>query len=125
MNFEFHMPLWAILYCGLIFANGVLTIIISQNRSPLYILGQLLSTAFIISFFFIYYGIVSKPDEVMILILMLLFIFFQEIWINKELYNRLIFEQISDEQKSTVMFVLGVIMLVFLMPFFYVVVSVL
>ncbi len=125
MSLEFHMPLWAILYCGLIFANGVLTIIISQNRTPLYVLGQLLSTAFIISFFFIYYGVVSKPNEVMILIFMLIFIFFQEIWINKELYNRLIFEQISDEQKSTVMFVLGVIMLVFLMPFFYVVVSVL
>lgn len=86
MNFEFQLPIWAIFYSGLIFANGVITIIISQNRTKLYVLGELLSTAFMVSFFFIYYGAASRPSDDMVLFVML-----------------------------------GFIMFVFLMPFFYVV----
>ncbi len=125
MNFEFQLPIWAIFYSGLIFANGVITIIISQNKTKLYILGELLSTSFVISFFFIYYGAIARPSDDMVLFLMLGFIFFQEIIVNHQLYKKVMFEQIPKEDRAVFMPVLGVIMFVFLMPFFYVVFGVL
>lgn len=121
MNFEFQLPLWAIFYCGLIFSNGVITIIMSQNRSGLYILAQLLSTAFMISFFFIHYEAVARPSDDMVLFAMLGFIFFQEVFINYKLYKRVMFEQILKEDRAIMIPILGVIMSVFLLPFFYVV----
>ena len=48
-----QMPLWAILYSGLILASAAGTIMISGRKSPLYILGELLSALFAISFFFL------------------------------------------------------------------------
>ncbi len=125
MNFEFQLPLWAIFYCGLIFANGVITIIMSHNKTKLYVLAQLLSTAFMISFFFIHYGAVARGSDDMVLFAMLGFIFFQEIFINYELYKRVVFEQIPKDDRAVMIPVLGVIMVVFLLPFFYVVLEVL
>ncbi len=125
MNFEFQLPLWAILYCGLIFANAIITIIMSQNRTKLYVLAQLLSTAFIISFFFIHYGAVAKPSDDMVLFAMLGFIFFQEVFINHELYKRVMFEQIPKEDRAVMIPIFGIIMSVFLLPFFYIVFEVL
>jgi hypothetical protein len=117
------MPLWAIFYCSFIFANGVLTVIISQNRSNIYMISQLLSTALAISFFFIYYGVVDKPDNT-VLTLMILFILFQEIWVNKELYNKLIYEQIPENERDVTLISIGVILLIFLLPFIYIIIKV-
>jgi len=119
MDIQLHMPFWAIFYCGFIFANGVLTVIISQNKNPFYIISELLSTAFAISFFFIYYGIVDKPENT-ILVLMILFILFQEIWINRELYNKLVFQQIPASERGSVLGIIAVILLIFLLPLFYI-----
>ena len=123
MSLSFHMPFWAIFYCGFIFANGILTVIISQNKNPFYIISQLLSTAFAISFFFIYYEVVDKPENT-ILVLMILFILFQEIWVNRELYNRLVFEQIPASERDITLIFIAIMLLIFLLPFFYIVIKI-
>lgn len=123
MNFELHLPLWAIFYCGLIFANGIVTILISGNKNIIYIISQLLSTAFMISFFFIYYGAVIGPNEKTIYLLMIIFILFQEIWVNKALYEQLIIDQVPPNERSTVLFSIGFIMIIFLIPLFYIIIS--
>lgn len=82
-------------------------------------LSQLLSTAFMISFFFVYYDIVEKPDRV-IIVLMVLFILFQEIWVNREIYQEMVFKQIPHEHKNSAIFTIGILMIVFLLPLFYV-----
>jgi len=123
MDIQLHMPFWAILYCGFIFANGVLTIIIAQNDNLFYKICQLLSAAFAISFFFVYYEIVEKPDNT-ILTLMLFFILFQEVLVNRKLYDRLIFSQIAENEKNIVIASMGITLFIFLLPFIYVVVKV-
>jgi hypothetical protein len=123
MNFDLHLPLWAIFYCGLIFANGIITIYISNNKNITYILSQLLSSAFMISFFFIYYGAVEGTSEKSVYILMICFILFQEIWINKELYKQLIVDQIPAPERSAVISALGIVMTVFLIPIIFIIIS--
>ena len=123
MNLELHLPLWAILYCGMIFANGIITIKMSNNKTITYMLSQLLSTAFMITFFFIYYGAIAGADDKTIYIIMVLFILFQEVWVNKELYKRLITEQIPANERAIVITVLGIIMTIFLLPMISIVIS--
>jgi ABC-type multidrug transport system permease subunit len=123
MNLELHLPLWAILYCGLIFANGIITIKMSNNKTITYMLSQLLSTAFMITFFFIYYGAVAGVNDKNIYIIMVLFILFQEIWVNKKLYKRLIAEQIPAHERAIVITVLAIVMLIFLLPMIFIVIS--
>ncbi len=122
MNFELHLPLWSILYCGLIFANGILTVNISNNKNIIYILSQLTSTAFMISFFFVYYGAVKGVEDKSIYVAMILFILFQEIWVNRELYQKLIIEQIPHE-RSMAITVISVIMVIFLLPMIFIIIS--
>ena len=125
MNLEFHLPLWAILYCSLIFANGIMTIIISNNKNIIYILSQLLSTAFMISFFFIYYGAITGADKKSVYIIMICFILFQEIWINRALYKKLVIEQTPASERAIVITSMGIIMALFLSPLFYIIFSLL
>jgi len=123
MSFELHLPLWAILYCGLIFANGIVTVIISNNKNITYILSQLLSSAFMISFFFIYYGAVKGANEKTVYVLMITFILFQETWVNQSLYKRIIVEQIPQNERSVVISALGITMAIFLSPLIYIIFS--
>ncbi len=123
MNLELHLPLWAILYCGMIFANGVVTVIISPNKTAIYILSQLLSMAFMISFFFIYYGAVGGASDKVLYILMVIFILYQEIWVNKELYKQLIIEQVPLHERSAVVSALGIVMAIFLLPLVYIIIN--
>jgi len=123
MSFELHLPLWAILYCGLIFANGIVTVIISNNKDITYILSQLLSSAFMISFFFIYYGAVGGASDKVLYILMVVFILYQEIWVNKELYKQLIIEQVPLHERNGVISALGIVMAIFLIPLVYIIIN--
>ena len=83
------MPLWAALYVVSLVAGAVFTIYISRRFSPVYIAGQLASGLFSAAFFLIYYGLIPYPHSVSTPLLMLLFILFQEIWVNRELYDML------------------------------------
>ncbi|HIP46134.1 MAG TPA: hypothetical protein EYG95_01105, partial [Campylobacterales bacterium] len=77
-EFSLHMPLWAILYCGLILASAAGTIMISGRKSPAYIFGELLSAVFTIMFFLFYYEAIPYPSSIMIVITMLVYILHQE-----------------------------------------------
>ena len=123
MSFELHLPLWAILYCGLIFANGIVTVIISNNKNITYMLSQLLSSAFMISFFFIYYGAVRGASDNVLYILMVIFILYQEIWVNKELYKQLFIEQVPMNERNAVISFLGIIMTIFLTPMIFIIIN--
>jgi hypothetical protein len=124
MNFELTMPFWAILYCGFLIANGIMTIVINQNKSSNYILGEGLSTLFSVSFFFFYFNILQTPSPLIILI-MLAHIIYQEIWVNKELYNKFILDNIPKHEREITLIILSIIMLIFLSPLIYVLVSLL
>jgi len=119
-SLSLQMPLWAILYSGLIFASASGTIMISGRRDLLYITGEYLSAAFSIMFFAIYYTVVPYPSMI-VLIMMLGFILFQEIWINRKLYGFLDDGSVpKDEQKFLLIFTL-VFFSVLLAPFIWVV----
>ncbi|RUM66481.1 MAG: hypothetical protein DSZ05_04220 [Sulfurospirillum sp.] len=92
------MPLWAILYVISMVASAVFTIYISRRFSPVYIAGELASGLFSATFFLIYYGLVPYPHSVLTPLFMLLFILFQEIWVNRELYDML---SLKNFPKST------------------------
>jgi hypothetical protein len=52
---------------------------------------------------------------------MLFFILYQEIWVNKKLYKKFVSDNIPKQERSTVFLVLGIMMIIFLSPFIYVV----
>ena len=94
-----------------------------SQENIIYILSQLLSTAFMISFFFIYYGVVAGASEKNIYLLMIGFILYQEIWVNKELYKKLIVQQTIPHERGVITSILAVTMLIFLLPMFYIIIS--
>jgi hypothetical protein len=118
------MPLWAILYTGLLLASAAGTIMISRSKSPLYIVAELLSGIFAVSFFLFYYEVVAYPSTIMIVVMMLAFILFQEIWVNRKLYGFIKDDQASKEENRIVLFFTAVIFLLFLSPFIWVVIEV-
>ena len=119
-----HMPLWAILYCGVIFASASGTIMMSGRKDIFYITAEYLSAAFAIMFFAIYYDVTPYPSSIMIVLGMLGFILYQEIWINRKLYS---FLKKGDESPSERRFLLiftALVFLGFLSPFIWVVTEV-
>lgn len=119
-----QMPLWAILYSGLILASAAGTIMISGRKSPLYILGELLSALFAISFFLFYYEVVIYPPALSIPILMLAFILFQEVWINRELYSFLEMGDMPPQERKFMFGFMAIMMTLFLAPFLWITLSV-
>ncbi len=122
MSFDLNIPFWAIFYCTFLMANGAMTVVISPDRSAKYIFGETLSTLLAISFFFMYFGTIKTPST-LILSLILFFILYQEIWVNKELYKQMVFDNIPEHERSKMFNILAVLLLVFLSPFIYVVFS--
>jgi len=119
-----QMPLWAILYSGLILASAAGTIMISGRKSPLYILGELLSALFAISFFLFNYEVVTYPPVLSIPFLMLTFILFQEVWINRELYTFLEMGDMPAQERKFMLGFIAIMMTLFLAPFFWITLSV-
>jgi hypothetical protein len=121
MEFQTDMPMWAIIYSIFIFVNGVATVIVSKNKSLIYAISQLLATAFMISFLFVYYQQVEKPES-FVIVLMVGFILYQEVVVNREIYEDLVFSQLEGEAKG---FKIGlfIFMALFLMPIFYIIAS--
>jgi len=121
-----HMPLWAVLYAGLLFASATGTIMISGRKSPLYIVGELLSGFFAISFFLFYYQVIPYPATLSTVVIMVLFILFQEAWVNKELYSfvEIEFETIPQHEKKYVLGFMFFFIILLLAPLFWVTLSV-
>lgn len=123
-EFSLHMPLWAILYCGLILASAAGTIMISGRKSPAYIFGELLSAVFTIMFFLFYYEAIPYPSSIMIVITMLVYILHQEIWINRELYGFLKDGTVPKEEQKFLFIFTAVFFTLFLSPLIWVLVEV-
>ncbi|HIL41812.1 MAG TPA: hypothetical protein EYG35_00310 [Gammaproteobacteria bacterium] len=90
------MPFWAVLYCGMIAVSALFAIYAFSSRGPYYIPGQLLSSLFSVMMFLFYYGLfITKPESVLIIIVMFMYILYWECW-----ENRLLFPVIANDTEE-------------------------
>jgi hypothetical protein len=81
------MPFWAIFYCGMIAVSAFFTISVFSKRGAYYIPGQLLSSIFSILMFVFHYDIfIHRPQSVLIIVVMLVYILYWECWENRKLF---------------------------------------
>lgn len=95
-----------------------------KDRSMLYIIAEYLSAAFAIMFFAIYYGVTPYPETILTPIMMILFILFQEVWINKEMYHFFHNEEDSPQERKALLSFTILFSLAFLSPFLWVIMEV-
>lgn len=118
------MPLWALLYVIGLIASAVFTIYISNNRSLIYIAAELSSGILASTFFMIYYHLIPYPATVITPLLMLGFILFQEVWVNRKLYDMLSLDNIPKEFHHLMLIILPLSTILFLAPFVWIVAQV-
>ncbi len=129
------MPFWAIVYCLMILLSGIIVIFIHKQRPIYYIAGQILSSLLgVLIFVFYYESFFTRPQSLVIIILMAAYIFYWELWENRYLFPKI---QSQDEisldteknnaqfqftvtKKSFIVFLIGTIAI--FMPFLYVVI---
>jgi Ca2+/Na+ antiporter len=128
------MPFWAIVYCLMILLSGIIVIFIHKQRPIYYIAGQILSSLLgVLIFVFYYESFFTRPQSLVIIILMAAYIFYWELWENRYLFPKI---QSQDEisldteknnaqfqftvtKKSFIIFLIGTIAI--FLPFLYVV----
>ncbi len=115
------LPWWVLFYIALLLFNGAGTVWISGSRSPLYILGELLSTLFAITFFLFYYLPRTRPDSIFVPAAMLGWILIQEIWVNRRLYDLISVEGLPKEQRRWMLLVIPPLFILLLSPLLWVV----
>ncbi len=118
------MPVWSVFYCMVFLISVIYTIKISPDKSITYQLSELASGIFAVSFFLIHYHILPYPPNIMIPLLMLGFILFQEIWVNRELYNLISLQNIPEEEHRFMLWFVPLTTILFLAPFVWVVMQV-
>jgi len=129
------MPFWAIVYCLMILLSGIIVIIMHKQRPVYYIAGQALSSLLgILIFVFCYESFFSRPQSLVIIILMVSYIFYWELWENRYLFPKIQSQgeissdteqnnaefQFTVTKKSFIAFLIGAI--VISLPFLYVVI---
>ena len=129
------MPFWAIVYCLMILLSGIIVIIMNKQRPVYYVAGQALSTLLgILIFVFYYESFFSRPQSLLIIVLMVVYIFYWELWENRYLFPKVqsqsesssSMEQENSEfqftvtKKTFIIFLIGVIAIS--LPFLYVVI---
>jgi len=128
------MPFWAIVYCLMILLSGIIVIFIHKQRPIYYIAGQILSSLLgVLIFVFYYESFFTRPQSLVIIVLMVSYIFYWELWENRYLFPKI---QSQDEisldteknnaqfqftvtKKSFIIFLIGTIAI--FLPFLYVV----
>ena len=128
------MPFWAIVYCLMILLSGIIVIFIRKQRPVYYITGQILSSLLSVLIFVFYYdSFFTRPQSLVIIVLMVSYIFYWELWENRYLFPKI---QSQDEisldteknnaqfqftvtKKSFIIFLIGTIAI--FLPFLYVV----
>jgi len=101
--------------------SAVFTIYISRNKSQLYMISQILSGVFTAAFFFIYYNIIPYPPSIATPILMLIFIIFQEIWVNKDLYDMVSLRHFPKKLHKTMLIVVPLSAIIFIAPVIWII----
>ena len=129
------MPFWAIAYCLMILLSGIIVIFIHNQRPVYYIAGQILSSLMgVLIFVFYYESFFSRPQSLLIIVLMVVYIFYWELWENRYLFPKVqsqsesssSMEQENSEfqftvtKKTFIIFLIGVIAIS--LPFLYVVI---
>ena len=129
------MPFWAIVYCLMILLSGIIVIFIHKQRPVYYFAGQILSSLLsILIFVFYYQSFFTRPQSLVIIILMVSYIFYWELWENRYLFPKIQSQgQISSDteqnnsdfqftvtKKSFFTFLIGAIAIS--LPFIYVVI---
>ena len=129
------MPLWAIVYCLMILLSGIIVIFIHKQRPIYYIAGQILSSLLSVLIFVFYYeSFFSRPQSLVIIILMAAYIFYWELWENRYLFPKIQSQreissdteknnaqfQFTVTKKSFIIFLIGTIAI--FLPFLYVVI---
>jgi len=115
------LPFWAVMYVFSLIFSAVFTIYISRNKSQLYMISQILSGVFTAAFFFIYYNIIPYPPSIATPILMLIFIIFQEIWVNKDLYDMVSLRHFPKKLHKTMLIVVPLSAIIFIAPVIWII----
>ena len=128
------MPFWAIVYCLMILLSGIIVIFFHKQRPAYYIAGQILSSLLgVLIFVFYYESFFTRPQSLVIIVLMVTYIIYWELWENRYLFPKI---QSQDEisldteknnaqfqftvtKKSFIIFLIGTIAI--FLPFLYVV----
>ena len=129
------MPFWAIVYCLMILLSGIIVIFIHKQRPIYYIAGQILSSLLgVLIFVFYYESFFTRPQSLVIIILMVAYIFYWELWENRYLFPKIQSQgqipsdteqnntevQFTVTKKSFIVFLIGTIAI--FLPFLYVVI---
>jgi hypothetical protein len=129
------MPFWAIVYCLMILLSGIIVIFIHKQRPVYYIAGQILSSLLgVLIFVFYYESFITRPQSLVIIILMVSYIFYWELWENRYLFPKIQSQgeissdteqnnaqfQFTVTRKSFIVFLIGAIAIS--LPFLYVVI---
>jgi len=129
------MPFWAIVYCLMILFSGIIVIFIHKQRPTYYIAGQILSSQLgVLIFVFYYESFFTRPQSLVIIVLMVTYIFYWELWENRYLFPKIQSQgqipsdteqnnaqfQFTVTKKSFIVFLIGTIAI--FLPFLYVVI---
>ena len=129
------MPFWAIVYCLMILFSGIIVVFIHKQRPAYYIAGQILSSLLgVLIFVFYYESFITRPQSLVIIILMAAYIFYWELWENRYLFPKIQSQgeissdteqnnaqfQFTVTRKSFIVFLIGAIAIS--LPFLYVVI---
>ena len=129
------MPFWAIVYCLMILLSGIIVIFIHKQRPVYYIAGQILSSLLSVLIFIFYFeSFFSRPQSLVIIILMVTYIIYWELWENRYLFPKIQTQgeissdteqnnaqfQFTVTRKSFIVFLIGAIAIS--LPFLYVVI---
>ncbi len=118
------MPFWAILYSMLLIAGTYYTIRLSPDKSLRYQLCETASGTFALLFFLFYYEVLPYPHTLFVPLLMLAFILFQEIWVNRALYDLAFSEgsaDMTEAEQRIMLIVVPLVTILFIAPFVWVV----
>ncbi len=127
------MPFWAIVYCLMILLSGIIVIFIRKQRPVYYITGQILSSLLSVLIFVFYFeSFFTRPQSLVIIILMVTYIIYWELWENRYLFPKIQTQgeissdteqnnaqfQFTVTKKSIIVFWIGTIAI--FLPFLYV-----
>ncbi len=129
------MPFWAIVYCLIILLSGIIVIFIRKQRPVYYIAGQILSSLLSVLIFVFYFeSFFTRPQSLVIIIIMVTYIFYWELWENRYLLPKIQSQgeisldteqnnaqfQVTLTKKIFIVFWIGTIAI--FLPFLYVVI---
>ena len=85
------MPIWAIAYCALIALSCIFALTLYKTRPSYYVPGQILSSVCSVLIFVFYYkAFWTKPQSVSLILAMIGFTLYWELWENRFLFPKVL-----------------------------------